>query len=289
MKRSHRSIVRALIIATSLSTAVLSSASATAQSGGGLPPGTPGNASKAETAALLAALCEGRVSGSTCRKCPTGTDTEAGLPISVGPYRVGSFTAPGAKEALVRLYGCDTNPAQNRGTVLLRQGRGGAWKVLRYDSGVDTENCLAFPYQTKGVTLLVCEGFALGQGYMISSAMAVYVGPKKSTVKPVVTATDNSGACENTVDILSLVGWRQRDFDGDKIPDLQVTVDEAHAENKNVDKCQSEQKAGKSVRYDVSFRFDGTRFTATPGSKATVDCMAGEASNRGKYCPVPPS
>jgi hypothetical protein len=66
-----------------------------------------------------------------------------------------------------------------------------------------------------------------------------------------------------------------------------VGIDESHAKNPNADQCQSEQKAGGSVRYDVNFRFDGTRFAPTPGSKATVDCIGDQKTNDGKYCPKP--
>ncbi len=247
--------------------------------------GIAGNATAADQRSLLAALCTGGVTGSNCRKCPTYTAGDY-TGVSVGTMRLGSFTAPKQQEALVTIIGCEPHVNSWLGTSLLRKTKG-RWKMVRYDAGVDVSTCLSFPYQSAGVTLLVCEAGWSGQGYTIQSVNAIYVGPTKSTSKPLLIVNDNSGACRPTVDIVSVTAWAQRDVDGDNIPDLTLSIDEAHTKNPNSGECQSEQKAGKSANYDVTFRFDGTRFSASSGSKATIDCLADEAGNNGTFCPTP--
>lgn len=248
--------------------------------------GVAGNATAADQRSLLAAVCTGGVKGSTCRKCPSYTAGDYTGSVSIDTMRVGSFTAPKIQEALVTIVGCEPHVNSWLGTTLLRKTKG-RWKMVRYDAGVDVSTCLSFPYQSAGVALLVCEGGWAGQGVTVQSVNAIYVGPTESTIKHLLIVQDNSGACQPTVDVVSVTAWAQRDIDGDKIPDLSLSVDEAHATNPKSGECQSEQKAGKSARYDLIFRFDGTRFTATNGSKETVKCLDSEGGPNGKYCPVP--
>lgn len=237
--------------------------------------------------ALVATVCQGRVTSSTCSVCPTFAGASGdGLPIRVGPFHVGAFIAPGATEAYVGLNGCDAKPAGFTGGVLLRQAKG-VWKVIRYDSGANLNACLRFRYET-GTALLACYGSGGGQGYAVESVVALYTGPSETLQKPMLTIQDNSAACRPTIDIITFRSWRTIDLNRDKKQDLEVQVDESHTPG-NVNECEPDAQPGKVVTHRVGFLFDGTRFTVSPKAKATVACLsADELGESGpvKYCPV---
>jgi hypothetical protein len=240
--------------------------------------------------ALLAAICEGGVAKSTCRKCPSfsGERSEI-LPIAVGPFHVGSFVTPGVSEAYVALTGCDVRPAGYTGGVLLRRARGAKsqWRVIRYDSGVDLRSCLRFKYKT-GTTLLTCLISGDGAGGVFGQGISVnYTGPTESNSDTLIVVQDTSGACFANKDVVSLIGWKQRDVNGDKRDDLVLTVTESHAKAKSDDLCLSE-KPPKVVTHTIPFLFDGTKFAPSIRAAATVKCLdndeiGGEVNS--SYCP----
>jgi hypothetical protein len=235
---------------------------------------------------LLRAICEGEVTSESCGVCPSyaGEANTVGA-FSVGPYHVGAFVTPGAQEAYVGLSGCDGAPAgANAGGVLLRL-RGGTWRVVRYDPGEAPYQCQNFPYVT-GTTLLVCEGGGGGQGFQIQSVYALYIGPSKATSKQLLAVQSNDGACQKTVDIVEITSWKPANLNGDKLPDLSMSISESRAERVGGG-CSEPQDENTPSTYNVGFLFNGKTFTAQPKSKAIVNCLNSQSLGdgvSGTYC-----
>jgi hypothetical protein len=235
---------------------------------------------------ILKVLCEGNVKGQTCGVCPSYSSPQDsdGLSPRVGPYLLGMFVEPKAKEAYVSLYGCDYRFAAYTGAVLLRKTNA-IWKVVRYDESTDARNCFRFPYKT-GTTVLACYGNGGGQGYFVEAIYALYIGPEKTTSKPILSVQSNEAACQSTLDEVSFRSWRRADLNADSQGDLELVVTEAHAKA-NAESCES-SRSGPTVRHRIAVLFDGTRFTVSPKSLATATCLdsnelGGEAPTT--YCP----
>jgi hypothetical protein len=248
--------------------------------------GDLGSANGVTRRALLRAICQGDVQGPTCGQCPTFVENPDDGDIEVGPFHLGSFVNPGSAEAYVGLSGCEGKPAGFTGAVLLRKAKG-TWSVVRYDSGSDVRTCLRFPYKT-GTTLLTCFLSGNGAGGVYAEGVgAHYVGPAKSTVVPMIVVQDTSGACFENKDVVSLIGWTQRNVNADRRPDLILTITESHSKATPNDLCQS-QKPSKVVTHRIAFIFDGVRFAPAPGAAATVACLNNNevgGETRSDYCP----
>ncbi len=265
---------------------VVSSLAAAPASARGLQ-GERGATSAATRKAILAVVCEGKVVKSTCQSCPSFSGERSDISsIKVGPFHVGSFVTPGASEAYVSLAGCDNKPAGFGGGVLLRRTKR-VWKVVRYDSGVDLRTCLRFSYKT-GTTLLACQISGGGAGGVFAEGVvANYTGPTKSNFLPLIVVQDTSGACFETKDVVSLVGWSQRDVNSDGRLDLVLKITESHAKAKANDPCQSEEPR-KVITHTISFLFNGIKFSPEAGAVATVKCLNNDtlgSDTNTDYCP----
>lgn len=253
---------------------------------GAAPRGTQSTVPSTERTGLLRAICEGAVRSASCSRCPAYAGELELEPIGVGPYHLGSFVQPGAREAYVALTGCDTKPSNFGGGVLLRRSASGTWRVLRYDSGTAPNTCRRFRYET-GTALLVCLGGGSGQGFSIDSVGALYMGPSKTTYKSVLAVQSNIAACQPNLDVMTMLDWRAADLDGDNATDLELTVRESHAVRPaGADDCDDSVR-GRVVTHRLGFRFDGVRFTPTARSAALVACLQSDALGEGipaSYC-----
>jgi hypothetical protein len=251
--------------------------------------GAVSSVSAVQRRAILRVLCEGNVQGETCGVCPTYSSPQDsdGLSPVVGPYVVGSFVDLKATEAYVSLYGCDFRYASYTGSVLLRKTNN-IWKVVRYDESIDTRNCFRFPYET-GTTVLACYGNGGGQGYFVEALYALYIGPQKTTSKPILSVQSSDAACQSTLDQISFRSWKRADLNADSRPDLEVVVNEAHT-TASIESCGPEG-VGRIVTHRIPVLFDGTRFTVARKASATATCLnsnelGGEAPTT--YCPKSP-
>lgn len=248
--------------------------------------GVASTVSVAQKRSILKALCEGNVVGQTCGECPSYSSPQDndGLTPEVGPYLLGSFVDPKATEAYVSLYGCDYRFSGYAGSVLMRKTNK-IWNVVRYDESIDARNCFRFPYET-GTTVLACYGNGGGQGYFVEALFALYVGPRKTTTKPILSVQSNDAACRSTLDQVSFRSWRRIDLNTDAKVDLEVVVNEAHTEA-NEETCEADG-IGKLVTHRIPILFDGTRFAVAPKALPTATCLdSGELGGRAPttYCP----
>jgi hypothetical protein len=291
MIRSRASILRPWSVVVALACAVVAAALIPNERASAQIQGYGGNASAAEQRALLRAVCQGEVRGDTCSPCPDYAGEDAGLGVTVGPFHMGSFVTPKAREAYVQLFGCDAKPNGFVGSVLLRRaGVNSPWKVVRYDAGVSTSACLPYAYQT-GTRLLVCvQGGGVSQGYVTESVAAIYTGPKSTTARPILVVQDSTATCQPMWGSVSLSDWHDSYLDTDRQRDLELVVTERRG--RKDDSCEEDTTAaGPNVTHRLWYRFDGVRFTVMAASRRTHQCLLDEATGTGpsrgtRYCPV---
>ncbi len=247
--------------------------------------GTSTRISAKDRNGIVSAVCQGRVTNiSACRRCPSFAGEQDGFDgIKVTDFHLGAFTVKGANEAYVSLNGCDGNPANFGGGVLLRKA-GLNWKVTRYDSGLQPSRCLKFTYET-GTVLLVCNSFAMGQGYLEDSVYAQYIGPKKTAIRNIFRAESNTETCDKNISEIELTEWRAVDVNEDGRKDLELTVTERRG---RTGICGETQEFGSRNTHRLVFRFDGQMFSILPIEGVLFECLdansSGHNSNDPTYC-----
>lgn len=190
---------------------------------------------------LLQAICPGTAQprGSSkgslprCTTCPAFTTSwkahfERGLRGPLGNFGLvsvirGSFTAPGAHEALADFKGCEPHSEEFGGSVLLTR-REGSWTLVNYVPALITSNCLTYPLKT-GRDILLCEGEdrhmdASWQGVLVTSFSKV--GTSRS--QTIFSTADTRVACGRSAVWGSISQIALHDLNGDGMPDLTMGV-----------------------------------------------------------------
>jgi len=88
-----------------------------------------------------------------CKPCPEYTTIGSVQPemavhrsFDIETVIYGSFTMPGAEEAVANFGGCEPHASGNGGSVLLRKLRE-SWKMVNYTRGLLTSNCKNVPHE----------------------------------------------------------------------------------------------------------------------------------------------
>ncbi len=239
----------------------------------------------ADQLALLSAVCENDVSGTTCRTCPSYTEGTPGTDISVGPFlaNVINWTP---NNAYVGLSGCQETVYGHKGAVLLDRD-GDRWKVIRYDAEIAIDDCGQFPPPIVGTAYFVCKRQYGNRNHDLTSLDSIWVQAKKTTVANVITLGINQGSCAETVDDFVLESWTHGSIEAD----FRVGVAETHARRApSSEQCPAITQQGKTVHYTLNFRRRGNRFRAQGKSIPLVACITRFVEGKGvpgRYCKPP--
>jgi hypothetical protein len=223
---------------------------------------------------------EGEAAG--CKQCPAG-----GLAFvpewHLEKITLGHFTDPNAKEMLLSGSGCEPHSEYFGGTYLLRRNSV-RWALVRYESGLITENCLKLRGADES-ELLVCRNHDGGQGvgwdfvYLVRFASA-----GSAIINRVLQLPDDTvGTCgaTKTIEVRSSSISKFELVDGDtSSPRLIVTavlgtrkLSKSDAEAcYAVFKNQPTNPYGKLrqmlsvsiTEHRLEFSFDGSHFIPTP-------------------------
>ncbi|MBI3300118.1 MAG: hypothetical protein HYZ75_18280 [Elusimicrobia bacterium] len=183
--------------------------------------------------ALIEAVCEGESKrpeyGDGIAAChrPSYAGGEEGSDddVNLGPVRLGSFTRPGSKQALVNLDGCGTSSSNSCGTVLLERD-GPGWKRVYLDKS-GTFSCPQTFRVPNGRDLLICEHWTLS-GY--AAMWWVSFGPKAAEThdlfEPLFSNKVYDGCAPGKL-MFSLEPGKplRKDVDSDGRPDLALRVE----------------------------------------------------------------
>ncbi|MGD0923157.1 MAG: hypothetical protein ABSA70_15545 [Terriglobia bacterium] len=264
---------------------VVGAAQPSAQSQGDTshPPTDP------EARALLKAICpEGirthRLGGErlyvACQPCPDFTSralTRAGRRdfFNLETVIYGSFTAPGAREAIGGFDGCEdhTTTANFRSSVLLRKGPHG-WRKIAYER-FETSQCRDYRLPG-GRDVLLCQGL---MGHADESAAWVFTydfaDPEGQNERDLFGVINTWGACGATAIVGSIDKFELRDLDHDGMPDVSIhaTVIEEEASGPQ-GVCAADFSPPPGKTYQIDFLFQQGKFVVAPWSaemKHTLD------------------
>ena len=239
-----------------------------------------GGAKAADIEAAVSLICpagkmtrtkNGGVSG--CNVCPRETDFYGDNASNWEMYAEtpGHFASPQAENLLLSGTGCDSH-ANNFGGTFVFAVNVGKVRLVRYEQGLITDQCLKFGY-ADGRDGLVCRGGWFGQGegdvYVFVVSFDAMGG---STHKNLIQSTDTTGTC--ALDGSQLV-------ERSEIKDLQLARKPGEASvtgltiTATLGKVKCGQLQTKSTpnavkTYAIEFGFDGKRFTVAEASKAAL-------------------
>ncbi len=224
--------------------------------------------SQKEALSLMQAMCgEGNVTVEngkvSCQNCLSEESGGGGGTLKAVIY--GSFTKPGIREALVDLEGCQVHTGNWGGTVLLRSNNYG-WDKIRYEGGFRSNICQKLKTNSSR-NFVVCQGEYANHGRSSEWLELVKVDTDKMTQNTIVNVDSNGSSCIPPYYAVGIKNFTLRDINGDKMPDLIVTVSEAKGKTKpNAEKCD-EPTFGKAKIHQLTFLFNGQNFYPT---KATA-------------------
>lgn len=96
---------------------------------------------------ILSAVCTGTksaVGAPACQTCPSYVEVPGKERFRIAGLLTGSFTKPGAQEAVVRMEGCEGH-VNNFGGMVLLQREAKGWRFVRYDAGNNPGACQSIP------------------------------------------------------------------------------------------------------------------------------------------------
>jgi hypothetical protein len=248
--------------------------------------------SPAQAATLLQSICprsaqpaDSKTPGSLpgCKSCPDFTTDGAlqpGLAIhdyfGIQTIIQGSFTAPGAVEAVASFKGCEPHAENYGGSILLAKS-GDSWSIVRYVQALITTACRPYRLQN-GRDLLLCdEQNRHPQESRQTISVIDLSNPKRAPGQSVFGVVNTSGANGPTAVWGSIDRATLADRNGDGTPDLtlEITVGQG-ACTTDGGSCLGDYSDAIIQKYTLDFLFhsDSGAFLPAPSSRATVDRLA---------------
>lgn len=230
-----------------------------------------------QAAELLKAICPGSMEGdppSACRPCPKYTSVGDAQPENVQElFRLatvfyGSFTAPGAEEALAGFSGCESHATGFGGSILLNKVSS-TWVMVNYIQAWTIGACRIYHLKT-GRDLLLCEheDHHMDGG---SQGISIWSISREQSLsrRGVIEVIDTRPACGShpvwgTIDRAKL-----HDLNGDGMPDLTVWFSLGQGGSGFCNGDTSDETVQK-LKLDFLFQPDTESFVPTPSSKGLI-------------------
>lgn len=245
--------------------------------------------SPAQAATLLQSICprsaqpaDSKTPGSLpgCKSCPDFTTDGAlqpGLAIhdffGIQTIIRGSFTAPGAVEAVASFEGCEPHAENFGGSILLTKS-GDSWSMVRYMQALITTECRDYRLEN-GRDLLLCEEEDRHpQESRQTISVIDFSKQKPAPGQSVFGIVNTSGANRPTAVWGSIESAELVDRNGDGMPvlTLDITVGQGACTAEG-GSCIGDYSDATTQKYKLDFLFQsGTgKFLPAPSSRATVD------------------
>ena len=241
-----------------------------------------------EATALLTAVCPGSIQSDhnpstslpVCKPCPKYTTVgqmQPGMAIHES-FRLrtviyGSFTAPGAEEAVASFEGCESHATGFGGSILLRKLHG-SWAMVDYTLALITSACQPYHLKT-GRELLLCEG---EDHHMDAAVEWIYVcdfsRQPTARSRSVFGVLDTRVACGPSAVWGSIDKAELRDLNGDGMPDLTLEISMGQGTFPNPGgSCNPDTSHAPVERQklDLLFQQDTNTFLPAPGGKTLAD------------------
>jgi hypothetical protein len=250
-----------------------------------------------EAAEILNAVCPGsyaidslmaprRILG--CKPCPSFTERD-GLGIGhrdsldLETVIYGSFSAPGAQEAVATFYGCvDHAAAANfRSSVVLAK-RQNVWQMepYGYKQGIDASQCQAYNLQD-GRQVLLCRSFE-GHPDVSYGGIERWDFEAVETMRSLIGTINTWGACREKALEESISDFQILRLPTSSVPGVSVTVNVVQASCPGrLGVCAGSCVPPPPVDYRVDFLYEGGDFVVAPWSRSTkehLDALVASAS-----------
>ena len=187
----------------------------------------------------------------------------------------GHFTSPQDDNLILDGTGCDSH-ANNFGGSFVFTLKSGKPRLLKYDSGLITDECHKFTY-SDGRDFLVCRGGWGGMGENDGFVFAAaFDATGKSAAAYLIKVTDTTATCGDD----PAVGVQESDIkdikfstkDSGEITGLTVTATLGYPKCSQVKAEEKTRKPSSAVKtYEIEFLFDGKHFQVAPASKAALE------------------
>lgn len=201
-----------------------------------------------------------------CDRCPKGSRSSGRAMITNVLF--GSFTHPGAVQALVTTTGCESMADGGDGLTLIEQAANGSWLHAHYTAGAYSEPEIV--KDSTGRDLLVYQSTQSGGGEWSGAVMLGVVRPDRVTEESLFPISDNSGSCQRKYLVIKPHKITRKDLDGDGVLDLVFSV-QFHQGTREGKDCDFGRKfgigAGETLKLSYLVR-DGA-LVLDEGSKET--------------------
>jgi hypothetical protein len=243
-----------------------------------------------------------------CRDCPpfdaSSATPDGRVVVDPDPFFAlelvvrGSFSRPGADQAALVFEGCEPHSA-NWGGSLLVERSGPSWKAVQYASGYHPRACKVYR-RNDGRDILVCRHSDVHQSTATDTistfdfSLATPDDPEKGWEQVFTSLNNASSVCmgvspdgvtEDRVESFEL-----RDVNADGKVDLAIQVQRAHVDYSKALETRIHKQCEKALQSDphsfptirsstflpapvrslLEFVHDGTRFVATPATRARI-------------------
>ncbi len=213
-----------------------------------------------------------------CQVCPSFTsDGESGY-NSEGANAIltaisnGSFTDSDRVEAVVDLSGCDPHVGNFGGSVLLRQS-GSRWRVVNYENGYRSQDCLTVETASDR-DLLVCRASYTGMGYINEWLDVRQHSNTDIESTQLLGVESNIHACRSPFFDVRIVDFELQDENEDGWKDVVATVSSAVETNPTPGaetNCDLEPNLSEPTLDRLTFLFDGRSFQPTPETAQRIE------------------
>ncbi len=224
--------------------------------------------------AILEGVCQGEVEGNSCSKCPG---------LEEGPWKprilAGHFRSKDSEDAILEASSC-FYPMNFSPASLPASKIEGAWRAGELVGGFDASHCIVRKFRSEREFLL-CESYDHdregSQSYNLTTV--VQVSGQELGFRNLLSAPDTTANCSEEKSRLAEV--QDVSLEGDTIH-VRLKYGAFKRTAKVVERCSDDRvptaerflrPSGMKV-YQLDFLFDGSRYEATPESKAVLKMMA---------------
>jgi|GEM_PF-758505 len=243
-----------------------------------------------EARELLKAICPngvradhlGPITYQACSPCPRFTTRGASARLWKGYFDLhtvvyGSFSAPGAQEAVGDFLGCEDHAttADFQGSVLYRK-TAGRWQMLDY-ARTETSQCKVARLPS-GRDILVCKGFMghadEAEEWIFSFEFQGSAGWREIDLFAV---TSTWGACGPTAIVGSIPRFELRDLNHDGTPNLSITTKVIREEHRGkMGVCAGDFAPPAAKTYRIDFLLEQGTFVVAPWSAEVKEILEQE-------------
>lgn len=156
-----------------------------------------------------------------CRRCPAGASERWGR-APLEEILFGSFTHPGAIEAVVRTTGCEPLSNGGGGITLLEKLADGSWRRAQYTAGQFGDAQIV--RTPSGRDVLVSRSEAANAGYATGSVYATWLDEDEHDRQSLFPIYDNAGSCDEDYLIVEPEDTTRADINNDGVLDLTFEV-----------------------------------------------------------------